>query len=482
MAPSTFLAFQIVFSMHEPAIVADLDKHLDIFGQQPSIDIYTQICSCYSVPDASLESTIIDRLVSGLQRLYASFPWLAGEVINEGSSEGNSGNFKIKTSRAIPQLVVKDLRHDPSFPPMDAMRQANFPFAMLDENNIAPRKTLPGSSDNPALDPRIVFIVQATFVTGGLLLTFVGQHQTMDMTGQGHIIHYLSKACGDEQFTSEELSSGNIARQGIIPLLDDSYGRSPELAHQIIKTSPTHPTSKSSEDQTASDASQKCTWIYFAFDMAALRALKLLATGTIAPCSSYISTDDALSAFIWQCVTRTRLPRLNSTVESTLARAVDVRRYLGISQTYLGLAQNMTYHTLSLRKLAEEPLGSIASLLRSSLDTKTSTLQHDTFALATFLDRTPDKKVVSFTANMDFSIDIALSSWAKLNCNELDFDIGLGKPEAVRRPQFDPVESLIYLMPRSLDGEIAVGMCLRDEDMERLRADKTFMKYARYIG
>ena len=74
------------------------------------------------------------------------------------------------------------------------------------------------------------------------------------------------------------------------------------------------------------------------------------------------------------------------------------------------------------------------------------------------------------------------SSWAKLDCYELDFNLGLDKPEAVRRPQFEPVESLIYLMPRTLDGGIAVAICLRDEDMERLRADEEFAKYGRYIG
>lgn len=213
-----------------------------------------------------------------------------------------------------------------------------------------------------------------------------------------------------------------------------------------------------------------------------LTALKSLATKTITLPSGYISTDDALSAFIWQSVIRARLPRLSPTAESTFARAVDVRRYLDIPQTYPGLVQNMAYHTYTLQKLVEEPLGGIASQLRSALDPKTSNLGHHTRALATFLNRSPDKNVISFTATLDLSADIMLSSWAKLDCYELDFNLGLAKPEAVRRPRFDPVESLIYLMPRTLDGEIAVAICLRDEDMERLRADEEFAKYARYVG
>ena len=142
----------------------------------------------------------------------------------------------------------------------------------------------------------------------------------------------------------------------------------------------------------------------------------------------------------------------------------------------------MTYNTSTLQKLVDEPLGAVASQLRSVLDPKTSNLAYNTSALATCLNRAPDKNIFSVTATLDLSLDIMLSSWAKLDCYELDFNLGLGKPEAVRRPQFEPVESLIYLMPRRPDGEITVGICLSDEDMERLRADEELGKYGTYIG
>ena len=129
----------------------------------------------------------------------------------------------------------------------------------------------------------------------------------------------------------------------------------------------------------------------------------------------------------------------------------------------------MTYHTYTLQKLVEEPLGGVASQLRSTLDPQTSNLGYNTRTLATFLNRTPDKSIISFIATLDLSADIMLSSWAKLDCYEFDFNLGLGKPEAVRRLKFEPVEGLIYLIPRTLDGEIAVAICLRDEDMERSR-------------
>ena len=38
----------------------------------------------------------------------------------------------------------------------------------------------------------------------------------------------------------------------------------------------------------------------------------------------------------------------------------------------------------------------------------------------------------------------------------------------------------MYFLPKSLDGEIVVGLCLRDDDMEKLKVDEEFVKYGQY--
>ena len=445
-----------------------LEEELDILGQQPLSNRYIQICFCFPVADPLLHSVIISTLTDGLERLSSSFPWVAGQVVNEGSGEGKSGTFKIKSFGKIPQFLVKDVRHDPSIPTMDVLRKADFPCTMLDESVIAPRKTIPETSDGPTP----VFVVQANFIIGGLLLTFVGQHQTMDMTGQGQIMRLFCKACRSEPFTKLEISSGNLERPNLINFFDESYEKGPELDLQVVK-----PTQFQSVTLPPS-----CTWTYFTFSSISLKTLKTLATENSSAPSGYISTDDALSAFIWQSITRVRLRRISPNAKSTFARAVDVRSHMHVPAMHTGLLHNMTFHTDQFQKLVKRPLSSIASCLRAAVDTKTSDLPFRTSALATFLDRTPDKSVVSFTATVDYSTDVMLSSWAKVDCYGLDFNLGLGKPESVRRPRFDPVESLVYLMPRTPDGDIALAICLRDEDLENLREDEEFVKYARHIG
>lgn len=149
---------------------------------------------------------------------------------------------------------------------------------------------------------------------------------------------------------------------------------------------------------------------------------------------------------------------------------------------YPGALSNMTYNKSSLQKLNHEHLGIIASQLRRELDPKVRDMAYDTRALATFLNRCVDKSKISITAAVDISSGMCLSSWAKVNLYDLDFNLGLGKPEVVRRPRFSPVESLMYIMPRSLNGDLAVALCLKDEDWERLNTDEDWKKYAVYIG
>lgn len=465
--------------MHETvAMESPETRSLEIFGQQPSLNLYTQICLCFPISDPSDRSTIVTTLNNGLQRLSESFPWLAGEVINVGSGEGDSGLFVIQSTGNNLQLKVKEMGYDSNLT-MDALKKASFPFSMLDENVIAPRKTVPGSPEEPPPYPAPVFMVQATFIKGGMLLTLNGQHQTMDMTGQGQVIHLFSNACGGEPFTDEELSSGNLGGAHLVPLLDYSNRQSSKLERQIAKPAPSSATSSSATDPTPPPI---CTWRYFIFGGNALAELKAIASANKDPFVDFISTDDALSAFVWQSIIRARSHRLKPSAATTLARAVDVRGHLGIPKTYPGLMQNMTFHTSTIKDLAEDKLGIVASQLRAAVDSRASSLPEDTRALATALHRSRDKSSISFVSDIDSSTDIMLSSWAKLDCYYLDFSIGLGKPEAVRRPQFVPYEGLIYLMPKKPNGEVAVGLCLRDEDMTCLRDDGTFKSFCTYVG
>jgi len=457
--------------MDNNTTIEDDGVTLDIFGQQV-LPIYTQIC--FGFPITSDESYLraIKTLETAMEKLYVQFPWLSGRVVNEGATASSSGIFKIKPrpQGEDARLFVKDLRNEPSFQSFAILRSAGFPIDALDEDLLAPRRTLMSADHSSE-----VFLVQATLIGKGLLLTFLGHHQAMDGIGQDHVIRLFSKACRNGDFTEEERLVGKLTSSNTLPLLDESLELPPALKYQIVEkhSPPSHPRAQ---------ISAACSWASFSFDNSSLKRLKAVAARELSP-TSFISTDDALSAFIWKSVTSVRLARLSASTPSTFARAVDVRSMLGISTLHPGFVQNMTYNTLTFQELVEKPLGALASHLRSKVDPKTSTLAHDTRALATFLSYTPDKSCVSFAASIKGTSDIFFSSWAKMRCYGYDFGPNLGKAEVIRRTKsHNMTEGLMYLMPRSPEGEIGLVICLSDEDLAALRTDEEFLRFAEFVG
>lgn len=464
-------------SIMESIVLQDLP--LDIFAQTERINrLYTQITLCFriGVDSPSTRTQIIDSLENGLARLSQKLPWIAGEVVQNGDV------FKITPAERTLSLVVKDLRDDATVPTWDELRKADFPFRMIDENVFAPCKTM--------VEPdaeRPVLLVQANFVKGGLLLTFNAQHGSMDMTGQGQIIHLFAKACHGEDFAKDEVEVGNMQRTGRIPIHDD---RSPD-APDASKTKPRGlaqdmgANSKSPEAQ-ASAPSDNLVWTYLGFTATSLSSLKRLASQALAADVPFVSTDDVLSAFIWQSITRARHPRLDSpqSTPTTLSRNVDVRHHFDLPPTYPGLLTTATSHTYSVDDLINQAsLGAIASHLRAALDP--GSLRHSAEAQAAAIARNKDaaaQRSISVLSNPSF--DVRLSSWAKEKLYDLDFGPCLGQPEAVRRPSFisGAREGLVYFLPKGRDGSIVVGVCLRNEDMERLRVHRDVVQWSSWIG
>lgn len=452
---------------------------LDILGQTERINrLYTQITLCFPARADFLSSRteVIGILERGLARLNKEFPWLAGNVVQHG------GAFKIIAAGTAPCLVVKDCQDDATLPTWDELEQANFPFRMLDEDLVAPCKTMAETGTE-----RPVLLVQASFVEGGLLLTFNAQHGSMDMAGQGQVVALFAKACRGEEFTKDEVKIGNMQRTDRIALRDYRMPDDPDSVRpkqeEVILELGTKPKPREAQQSAPLDA---LVWAYLDFPAASLSKLKQLASQTLAADVTFVSTDDALSAFIWQSITRARQPRVDSpqSTPTTLTRNVDIRRYFDLPPTYPGLMTTATPHTYPVDDLVNQrSLGAITSDLRVALNP--DSLRKNAITQATAIARNKEpaaQRTVAALSNPSF--DVRLSSWAKEKLYDLDFGPCLGRPEVVRRPRFmnGSREGLVYFLPKGKDGSVVVGICLRDEDMDRLKMDEEVLQWSRWIG
>lgn len=438
-------------------------ERLDVFGGSPRLfKLYTQLCFCFALKQSDFvtRNLVVEHVKNGLARLADRVPWVSGEVIQD-----EDGSFSIVESGRWPSVIVKDLEDE--LPGIDHYSRSAFPFALLDEDLIAPCKTLPRDFDKPAP----ILTLQLNFIKGGLLLVINGQHNCMDLRGQSQIIYLLSKACRGDVLTDNEVTSACLPRESAIPLLTE---------HQVpsVGIPPKQPCVP-----PAASPSEKAIWAYFLFSSEAMSSLKAAAGKTNT--TPFISTDDVLSALVWQSVTRTRTHRLQSATEkeSTFERQVDVRKHLGIPEAYPGNVVHKTSVHLPLSTVVSSPLGVIASALREPLlQPENVELQVRTAATRLHESLPTQRTTVPPPRQPIPSTDIKMSSWAKEACHDFDFGGILGRAEAIRRPSFEGWEGLAYMMPRTLSGEIAVALCLRPEDLEALKRDREFARWGRYVG
>jgi hypothetical protein len=447
---------------------------LSVFDQIPSLGAYTVICLLWPIDDGAHDE-IEKALETASLILTESFPFLAGQVVNEkegGTEDTSSGTYRItnyEPHNGKPPIRVKDCTSlSPSY---EELRKRRAPMSMLDGSILSPMKGLPYYYDRS--EPLPVFILQANFIRGGLILTSACMHNALDMNGQGQVIRLLSQALSGDKFSEAHIRDGNVNRCEAIPLL--KLGESP-LAHEGLRC----PSSLS--NPAFGGSPNPAPWKLFNLPGQKLVKLKEAAakecrTGKDV---AWVSTNDALTAFVWQRITFARSARLGKDTESTLIRASDARRSFDppIPEGYMGHCVACNFTTGPVEAVVEEPLSTTARKLRKSLD---DIDDYHVRSMATTLKSLEDKTTFTYGAKFNPNTDLMVSSWAELGLYQCSFGPLLGKPDFVRRPLLTQLEGLVYFMPRTDDGDIAVAMSIGEDDTKALMEDPLWRSFAEVI-
>lgn len=442
----------------------DFEHLTDVLGSLQMIKRYSFITLFFDLGADSNVERVSDQLKASLSCLNEAFPCLSGRVIYEGRDGTHTGIRKIiPHHETIPWNVV-DHRRSISVPSLATLSAAGFPMSMLDASWLLPSIALTWASDSfDKIAP--VLILQANFLPGGgLALSIASNHACMDMTGLGLFIAYLAKASRAEPFTPSEVEGGNGDRRNIVPLLDDAYIPGPELDDSLLKPPPPS-SSKGTDSAGPSPAAPPAEWAYLRFTNTSLASLKAAASTDLTGVP-YISTDDAISAFLWQRISAARAATTASDSNSnpsapsptntststapstTLTRTISMRPFLNLPH-YTGHLVDCVHVTLPnpsstppYQPAPSSPLSSSSApppLHALSLSTLASHLRHPLLAAApqretllhhfraytTVLARLADKTRIVNGALLNPATDVVVSSYANLRCCELEFDFGL---------------------------------------------------------
>jgi trichothecene 3-O-acetyltransferase len=442
-----------------------------LFGQL-CWDTYTVVVLGFTTDSKSTPESVTKELDQAAIKLCEAYPFLSGQVILEKRTSTNSGTYRIipfapHTNKSL--VAAKDCTQ--SCPTYGEILNANAPFSMLDGDVLCPKKGLGYVYDSSKGQP--VLLIQANFVRGGLLLCFASMHNALDMNGQ-HIMMRQFAACmrGDEP-DPKLVEQGN--RDIDVPLLEDGEV---VLEHADLRK----PSALTATNGGSPPAIPSMRWLYWRLPKDSLVELKKQATSNS---STKVSTNDVITAFWTQRLTTARLNagQLLRDEPIDCIRAVDARSKLDppVPKGYLGHFVTIANTTWSAGAIRDSSLSNIAHDLRKSLQ---DIDDHTIRSFATLVQNTEDKTTIFYGAKKKHGKDIFLSSWAQMDlCQTCDFGSALGgRPDFVRRAKLDLVPDLTYIMPPDKNGNMDIGACIFEGDIDALSKDGPWRKYTKLIG
>lgn len=446
-------------------------------GQMPSVSTYTLLTLIFPIKEEPAEKYVISTLQRAANEIVQAYPWLAGQVVVKKAVDDStsSGLFKI----------VKYERHDGEnkfvhmkdckklCPTFDDIVAAKAPTSMLDGTIISPAygfaNFYPSNVEMP------VTFVQANFIQGGLLLTIATHHNVMDANGNEQFIQQFASLCRGEALSREDIRIGNSDQDTIMPPIEPNeeayafaFFRCPSSLATPAGTWPPPPSAN--------------LWKTFRFSHTAVAALKSQAS-VLCPTSEdikYISSNDAVTAFIWQRIAAVRAGWISKDSTTKLVRAVNGRRRLKtpIPAAYMGHAVLCCYTVLPLFNV----LGDLSS---TAIAARRSLLEVDDHRVRSFfhlLQTEKDKTTIAYGAGMDPETDIMITSFVAQGLYGADFGEALGLPVCVRRPQLPDARGLFYLMPLTREGDVDLVAGLSKEEFKGLMGDEKWTGFAEFIG
>ena len=427
----------------------------------------------------SSQEEILKTLKSGLARTIEVIPSLAGhvkEALNSIPKGGMCVSGSFSTVGDI--LTAQDITE--SHPEMDYedLKRRHFPMEAVDPNVIY---SLPGFMD--AEKP--VFVAQANFIRGGLILGISLHHSFGDGASLKTILQTWAACCRGEsaapsltessqreRLTSSETGAilEDFPEYAMIP--DNIAGYQPEVV-------------KEESAEPAPMPPQVDSHVFY-FSPQKLKELKKLASAKLDD-TEWISTSDALSALFWRSITVARNPSSeNTATEDTrvLNIPLDGRRLMREdSRSYMGNMVLFNNATAPLQTLLSSPpqLSEISRTIRRSI----SRIDESYIKRAiSALGSVPDVSKVMMSGGTFGESALTISSWGSLH---MDWGHVIGGPSECVRVSKIPFSGVCVVLAatesreRSTEaGGVEVMIGLKSDDMARLMKDPFFTSFAKW--
>ena len=450
-----------------------------------------------SSPDVA---RITSTLKSSLQRTFEALPVLSGTVqrrtVHNKQSQslcvGSPWNGIDDVFRAK-DLTSSDLDYE-------SLRRNHFPMIPLMQYDLF--SVLTSRPDFMGLE-HPVMMAQINFVRNGMILAQCLHHSFTDGLGGVTVMGLWATFCRGED-GAKMVSSEMMDRERLMS--GDENARLEHFREYVDGSKTSSDTDPGDSSSTPSSAPQPPkdmeTGIFF-FPRSKLVGLKSVVSTSLASAvtsssdsktPSYISTNDALSALIFACITEARKPSNLMDPQQMIPFGLSVsgRRFLNppLPQNYVGNIIFVCHLDLPLGDVSPEPhrMAIIAQQIRNRL------LQFDEShvkRLIGAMHAMDDISKVKIACRASNEWPFAIMHWTGQRYYNMDWGRDIGVCERVRvpkllSPHFDGAVGVLpeLKVEKGTDGEETAGLevlvSLEKEAMRRLRGMEEWTRWAQW--
>ncbi|KAJ5864969.1 uncharacterized protein N7529_006885 [Penicillium soppii] len=462
-------------------------------------------------PDAD-DKLVFTDLHQALHKTFVQEPWASGKAYRQSPSTPGwrPGQIEMRhrqysLSGPLPyQLRYLKLETDWSY---DDFKAAGFPSDVFPEELLLLDAPYLGDVDVAGAD---IFLAQANFLTGGVLLALTVSHSTMDA---GAMIGLMKLWAENFRELRGRDEGGQVAASPYTSIDRDHTQPDriweKETAQRIMKNSPDDPwlralvcldlgqdgipgKTQKVVEKVHTDERKMLNRVVFLSgpDLAALQ--KECAAESSLPGTPPLSISDAIQALLWRVLMKARVSAAEARSAplrddiSVFETPVDVRSTFGqgFPPAYLGNCFLMNTARMPLAELLapSTSLGRIAQAIRQGAARLDEEAVQDAYGL---LRETGDLSRVQgrFVERPDSS-DVLVSNIIFLPLEEISFGDQYfsngGMPQALRvlHGQYAARVRLAHVLPRNKKhGGIEVSVNLFDDEFEYLDRDAQFNRY-----
>lgn len=449
---------------------------------------YIRICLAYRLPHEEMLREIEEKLNSYIRRIVDAKPYLSGYVVAVDQPGNRIGAVEIRFSDTdfleYPKVNVRRLTWEEVPFTYDQLNEMGLPPSVIKPDLVSALKE---SADE---DWAPVFRIQANVIEGGLIISVYLHHCISDGTGiglliSGSLLHddftfdrHLDSGCHGAPSLSMRLEA--FANHKSVVREELSYSSGNQINTRQLKCKTVQATTPVNNDRPKVRG-RGCV---LAFPVAKLVDFRdrLMAHAR----GEFMTRNVVLQTLVWHGMTKARIPSLCQdppVTASKLLIPINIRKKLKkpLSESYFGAAIDFASVQMPLTHFQNTSMSSFAETalaIREAIHSVDEAYIRQAIALAKYPNPNLDVRDLQ-ASNMDRAngADMYITSWEKLQCYDATFEMGLGRPDWVRKPWSKDPGSCIVLPFDKRKDHLEVVVQMTEGDMERLLKDSEFMEY-----